>query len=130
MNVRSTLTWGVGGVAALIAGGMAGADSLEVPGQYATIQAAIDAAFRGDEVIVAPGTYLESINFNAKAITVTSLGGPGVTTIDAQGTDRVVHCTNGEGPDTILAGFTITGGLDHSNGGGMRIDNGSPQRTR
>jgi hypothetical protein len=49
-----------------------------------------------------------------------------VTTIDAAGlNDTVVRCVSGEGPDTVLDGFTITGGLGF-NGGGIRILNSSP----
>ena len=46
------------------------AATLEVPTEYHTIQAAIDAARDGDEVVVAPGRYHGTISFNGKAITV------------------------------------------------------------
>ncbi len=100
------------------------ADTIHVPGDYPTIQEAIDAAMDGDEVEVDPGTYNETIDFLGKAITVYSTDGPDVTIIDAQGFGRVITCDSGEGPDTVIEGFTITGG-DAVNGGGMGNFSGS-----
>ena len=84
-------------------------------GPKATIQAAIgpvgSGAGNGDEIIVAPGSYNECINFNGKAITLRSSDGADVTTIDGTGLScSLVKCENGEGSDTVLEGFTITGG--------------------
>lgn len=56
--------------------------TINVPADQPTIQAAINAATNGDTILVAPGTYAENINFGAKAITVASSGCPSVTTID------------------------------------------------
>ena len=93
---------------------------------YTSIQAAVDAAVSGqDEVVVSPGTYLEAINFNGKAITLRSASGdPADTIIDGTGNYHVVQCINGEGAGTVLEGFTITGGNANGNfpdnvGGGM-----------
>jgi hypothetical protein len=88
------------------------AATLNVPGDFATIQACISAAVSGvDECVVAPGRYHETIDFLGKAIALRSSGGADVTTIDATGIGgSVVTCASGEGPNTILDGFTITGG--------------------
>jgi hypothetical protein len=50
--------------------------TINVPAQQPTIQDGINAAASGEIVLDAPGTYFENINFNGKAITVTSSGGP------------------------------------------------------
>jgi len=64
-----------------------------------------------------------------KAITVrsTDTNDAGVvikTIINAGGSGRVVLCNSGEGSDTVLSGFVITGGSVNV-GGGMRNINGS-----
>jgi len=68
-----------------IGGGMAPAAfsaTIHVPADQPTIQAGIDAAANGDTVLVAAGTYNETINFMGKAITVASVSGPRDTIID------------------------------------------------
>jgi hypothetical protein len=105
------------------------AATIHVPGGAPTIQAGINAAHNGDMVLVASGTYKERINFNGKAITVGSANGPGVTTIDGGGTGPVVSIVSGEGSNSILSGFTITGGVAVSGlaeGGGILISNSAP----
>ena len=54
---------------------------IHVPGDQPTIQAGIDAASNGDTVLVSAGIYYENVNFNGKAITVTSASGPSTTKI-------------------------------------------------
>ncbi len=76
---------------------------------YCSIQTAIDNAVDTDEIVVAPGTYIENIDFLGKAISLRSADGADVTTIDSQAWGDVVRCISGEGPDTLLDGFTITG---------------------
>ena len=99
-----------------------------VPGDYSSIQDAIDAAATsGDEIEVAPGTYNEAINFNGKAIRLYSADGRDATTIDATGLgSSVVTCNSDEGADTMLDGFTIKGGGYVVNGGGMCNIGSSP----
>jgi len=81
------------------------------PGQtYTTIQSAINAANPGDTVLVAPGTYNENINFNGKAITVTSSAGPAVTILDGGSVAPAVTFTHGETSASLISGFTIQHG--------------------
>jgi len=89
--------------------------TLQVPGGYTTIQQAIDAASPGDVVLVAPGVYVENIDFSGKAITVMGSGGASVTTLDGGAPadpehGSTVYFTHGEGSDSLLQGFTITNG--------------------
>ena len=117
-------------VAALLPAESASAQTvINVPGDQPTIQSAIDAAATGDIVLVAPGTYVENINFRGKAITVESAQGPGVTIIDGNLAGPVVTLTSGEGPASVLRGFTVQrgdGGSGIGNGGGVRISGGAP----
>ena len=104
---------------------------LTVPGQYSTIQDAINAALDGDTVLVAPGSYVETIDFIGKSVTVASVAGPDVTVIDGNNLGAVVTFSSDEGPDAVLSGFTITRGLgiDAGNGrgaGGVQISGASP----
>ncbi|MBN1844671.1 MAG: right-handed parallel beta-helix repeat-containing protein [Sedimentisphaerales bacterium] len=104
-----------------------------VPADRTTIQGAIDAAADGDTILVDPDTYHETINFLGKAVRLTSVSmNPADTVIDAWGGLHVVQCVTGEGDDTILEGFTITGGnasgtvFPDNCGGGMYNYNSSP----
>jgi len=101
--------------------------TIRVPGDYATIQLAINAAVSGDTVIVAAGTYYETIDFRGKDITVTSEQGPQVTIIDGHGAGSVASFTLGETRNAVLSGFTLRGGYTNSfGGGGVAILSSSP----
>jgi len=103
----------VGAVCVMLTGARsAGADIINVPDDYDTIQEAIEAANGGDEIIVAPGTYGEHVNFLGKAVNLHSSDGADVTIIDATGLPTsVLTCIYDEGSDTIISGFTLTGGI-------------------
>ncbi|MCH2134198.1 MAG: right-handed parallel beta-helix repeat-containing protein [Phycisphaerales bacterium] len=93
----------------------ASAATITVPGDYPTIQEAVDAASDGDEIIVAPGTYTSTqdghvVNMKGKAVTLRSSNGPKVTIIDGENTRRGIACFNGETDATVIEGFTITNG--------------------
>ncbi len=116
--------------AVLLAASSAHAATINVPGDQPTIQAGIIAAVSGDVVIVAQGEYFENINFNGKAITVRSIdpNDAGVvmsTIINGGGSGTVVTCNNGEGANTVLSGFVITGG--NANGRGFLNNSGGPR---
>ena len=93
-----------------------------VPDDYPAIQGAIDAASNDDTVIVREGTYYENINFLGKTITVRSTDpeDPAVveaTVINGNHDGRCVTFDSGEGPLSVLSGFTVRGGLASAAGG-------------
>ena len=102
-----------------------------VPTDYSTIQQAINASVNGDAVVVAPGTYVENINFLGKAITVTSEAGPEVTIIDGNHLGPTVRFNSGEGQDSVLSRLTVQRGDSAINelGGGISIEQSSPTIT-
>jgi parallel beta-helix repeat protein len=87
---------------------------------YKTVQKAIDMSTEGDMILVADGTYNESINYSAKGITVASYFAVdedtshiSATTISAV-TGRVVYIDD---DDAVLKGLTITNGSDQYGSG-------------
>jgi len=113
----------------------ASADIIRVPTDQPTIQAGIDAAVSGDTVLVADGTYTgdgnREITFNGKAITVTSENGPENCLIDVYPDHvRVFVFDSGESPESVLKGFTISGGRGEIGesewGGGIYCEGSSP----
>jgi len=83
--------------------------------QYPTIQAGIDAAESGDQVVVANGIYSgvgnKDLDFRGKAITVRSASGDPVTCmIDCMSNGRGFHFHSGETTASVVSGFTIRHG--------------------
>jgi serine protease len=102
--------------------------TIRVRADQPTIQAGIDAAAAiGDTVLVAPGTYYESLwyGFQGKNLVLRSEAGAESTEIAAE--DEGITFQDGEGPTAEIDGFTIRDGwLEHSVGAGIRIFNSSP----
>ena len=105
-------------------------------GHYPTIQAAINAATDGVEVVLMPGTYTgegnRDLNFGGKAITVMSTDPQDPTTVAA----TIIDCQyqgsgfiffNSEGLNSVIDGLTITNaGHTYYDGGGIYCNSSSP----
>ena len=91
------------------------AAEINVPANFPTIQAAINAATSGDVIFVGPGLYTENISFNGKAISLQSTQGADATVIQPAGGTVVTL-----GPSGEIAGFTIRNGIA-SFGAGMSV---------
>ena len=104
---------------------LAAATTWHVPGDAPTIQAGIDSASVGDDVLVAPGTYFEHDIAMKAGIWVHSEHGPAATTVDATGDGVGFDCANLQ-QGTVVEGFTILNGFadgigqDENSGGGVR----------
>ncbi len=96
------------------------ANVLHVPAQYATIQAGIDAAASGDTVLVAPGVYVENIDYKGKAIRLRSSGGPDFTTLTGW-----VSLDEGEPLGTEISGFTLRDNVAANSGATLMEVGGS-----
>ncbi|MEC8251248.1 MAG: choice-of-anchor Q domain-containing protein [Planctomycetota bacterium] len=103
-----------------VVGTTAGADILNVPGDFETIQAAIDARADGDEIVVAPGTYNEALfaetvpgsGIPRKVFTLrSSTRNPADVIIDASGLQApALHLIEFTDPCTF-EGLTFKGGV-------------------
>jgi len=86
-----------------LSSGAAHAAILRVPAQYPTIGQALAAAGRRDTILVAPGTYQETITWPSKyGIRLIAEQGASVTTIDACGQGRVITFGPGLDRATLL----------------------------
>jgi len=107
----------------------------QVPLDAPTIQAGIDSASVGDEVVVACDTYYEhDIELKSGVTLLSATGQSDCTIIDAQGMGRVFICVGVDETAGII-GFTLTGGLAAGVypgylGGGIYCENASPTISR
>ena len=137
ITVYRTTNYNVTGVSGPISVVQATPTTRAVPGQYATIQAAIDASNDGDTVLVGDGTYSgagnRDLDFHSLALTVQSQNGPTKTIIDcggfassdSSGDHRGFYLHTGES-NPAVSGFTIKNGYESgsnsSNGDGGAVD--------
>ncbi|MFA5293189.1 MAG: M12 family metallo-peptidase [Phycisphaerae bacterium] len=97
---------------------------------FASITKGMDIVQDDGRVIVLPGTYYENVNFDGKSAILSSVNPDDMnvvetTIIDANNSGSAVTFDSGEDSNSILAGFTITGGNTEL-GGGIYIDGASP----
>jgi len=110
-----------------------------VPDDFGTIQAALDAAGIGDEIVVRDGTWTgdgnRNLDFGGKDLVLRSQNGPDACILNAEGNasvnQRVFNFQGNETREAVVDGFTITGGYATwefqigSTGGGINCKNGS-----
>jgi hypothetical protein len=103
-----------------LVGGLGTAATIHVPADQPTIQLGINAATRGDTVLVASGRYAEHDLLMKSGICLRSeSGSPESVTIDAESLGRVLWCSQLDA-STRIEGFTITGGhVANGYGGGI-----------
>jgi len=82
-------------------------NTLYVPDDYATIQAAVNAASPGYTIIVRDGIYIESVNVNKDNLTIQSENGADSTTVQA--TDVDYHVILIDADNVKIVGFTLRG---------------------
>ena len=117
-----------------ISSGASRATVIHVPAHYPTIQAGIGHAAGGDTILVAPGTYNETIDFVGKAIAVGSwylnTGDPAYvsgTIIDGGGTlGPLATFASGEDSLSVLVGLTLRDGRA-LRGGGILCEFSAPR---
>jgi hypothetical protein len=109
-------------------GGAALAQTLDVPGAYPTIQAAIDAAPDGAVVQIAPGTYRERLEIRERGPALALRGDPNdpaQVVVDAGG-NRVALTVMDVGDNVLIEGITFTGGTGiDGHGGGLYMARGA-----
>ena len=105
MNKTTTVVIAAGAVLATATR----ADTLNVPGDYPTIVAAVGAALEGDTITVNPGTWNETVAFNGHNISLIAVAGPDLTTIRAPVPSEPHTLKVLLGETVTLEGFTVTG---------------------
>ena len=112
--------------------------SINVPADYSSIQAALNAAQEGTTINVSPGVYYERIIWpsDTDGILLIGVQGASQTIIDAERIGRTITISNlfnfndeqSITEETLIKGFTIRNGYVHdSRGAGMYLEDVSPK---
>ncbi|MGI4787953.1 MAG: Ig-like domain repeat protein [Janthinobacterium lividum] len=127
LSFRPALFTGCLTILAVCLPALAQATTLNVPAQFSTIQAAVNASQNGDTVLIANGTYSVAgdvdVDLGGRNITITSQSGPTSTIINCKGANATNHrgfyLHSGE-TSASISGLTIENGYESSgNGGGI-----------
>ena len=121
----------------LVVGGLglpaADVDAATVPGDYPSIQAAINAVVAGalpdgTTIDVAPGTYPEllSVGATTRSFTIRGLGGPSTTIVDAGGQGTALTVVGASGNVTFRGLTFRRGARPGGTGGGFFFQHASP----
>lgn len=115
----------------IISSFLVNAGTINIPADYSTIQAGLNAADSSDTVLVQPGTYYENIFWPDKnGIKLISAGDSSNTIIDGGGNSTVIYISPSNATiDTLtkIQGFKIIDGGSVQDGGGIYCENASPQ---
>ncbi len=123
-------------LALIFTGNVYSASTYTVPGDFLTIQEAIDATSIGyyydennlfvwdrDTILVSPGIYYENLVIQDKSLVLRSTDGAESTTIDGDQVGSVLHIyqssnnSSAKATRPIIEGFTLTNGNSGSGGG-------------
>ena len=127
MKIRNFL---IIAIVALLLALSVSATIINIPDDYATIQAGIDASSDGDTVLVQPGTYAENLNIDNRSIKLASLfyttGDTSYissTIIDGDSSGSVIRIDSALAVTSAVIGFTIQNGYEANSAGGINISN-------
>lgn len=95
-------------------------EAVSVPGDFMTIQSAIDGSADGETILIAPGTYRERIDLRGRSLHLWGVGGAAMTTLVGDGAEGPVACVRG---GTVqFEGITFQGGRGESGRGASVLD--------
>jgi hypothetical protein len=111
MKKNYLLCFGIVVIVALLAIPTLSAATINVPADFGTIQAAINAASPGDTIKVAPGIYFEKVVINKSGITLldakAGIDPRGGARIEGDPTETII-----DGDSTLTEGIYIQGSTD------------------
>ena len=103
--LQTTGAAAVGGVGLAASAGTAAAATLTVPADYSTVQAAVDAAGPGDEVVVTEGTYDGTLTVDVADLTVRT-SSPRAATVSGSD-DETGAAVSVEADGVTFTGFAV-----------------------